>query len=271
MIIDAHVHLSGRMSPSLRQAAFGADELLAQMEGPFIVDGQPCRVERAVAQPHPSDIVLGGDIVEQHAVVVDAATEHPDRIWGCMIFDPHAGAPAGIRALRELMGSGFRGVKLHPTMHAWYLDDAEPELAPLMRFCADHGVPVIIHTGDPPHAQPVQAVPLVSAHPGTTFILAHLGTQQINYSHQAIQVARHHPNVCLEAGWGILPRIKDAVGAIGAERILHASDCPIQEMGSQIRLLEVLSWDPPVGANVSPADVELILGGNADRLFGAAS
>ena len=77
----------------------------------------------------------------------------------------------------------------------------------------------------------------------------------------AIHVARRHPNVLLEAGWGILPRIKDAVGAIGAERVLHASDCPIQEMGSQIRLIEVLTWDPPVGATVAPADVELILGG----------
>lgn len=271
MIVDAHVHISGSMSRSLKQAAFGVEELLRRMEGPFAINGRLERVERAVAQPHPSDTVGRPDIVDQHAVVIDALERHPDRLWGCMMFDPHDGADAGLAALRTLMEVGFRAVKLHPTMHTWYLEDSEPTLAPLMEFCAANAVPVIIHTGDPPYAQPVQAANLVAAHPGTQFILAHLGTQQVSYSHQAIYLARHHANVYLEAGWGILPRIKDAVSVLGAERVLHASDCPIQEMGSQIRLLEVLAWDPPIGMSARPEDVELLLGGNALRMFGGAS
>jgi predicted TIM-barrel fold metal-dependent hydrolase len=87
------------------------------------------------------------------------------------------------------------------------------------------------------------------------------------YSHQAIYLARDHPNVYLEAGWGILPRIKDAVHIVGPERVLHATDCPVQEMGSQLRLLEVLQWEAPIGIGLAKDDAALLMGGNAVRLL----
>jgi len=110
-------------------------------------------------------------------------------------------------------------------------------------------------------------VPLAEACPGTQIILAHMGTQKVCYADEAIYVARKNENVFLETGWTPLPRIKEAYQAVGAERLLLASDCPIQEIGSQIRVIEVLAWPPPIGLGISEDEVEKILGGNAVKLF----
>jgi predicted TIM-barrel fold metal-dependent hydrolase len=159
-------------------------------------------------------------------------------------------------------------VKLHPGTHAYYPDQAVHKLRPLLEFVTRQELLLIVHTGDPPYAQPVQVVPLAEAFPRCRIVLAHLGTQQVSYANQAIYVARQHPNVYLESGWGTLPRLKDAVLAIGTQRLLHATDCPILEMGSQLRLLEVLTYRAPFGLRLPDGELEDILGNNAARLLG---
>jgi len=163
---------------------------------------------------------------------------------------------------------GFHAIKLHPGTHAYYPEHSVDWLRPIMTRAGSLGIPVIVHTGDPPFSQPVQIAPLAASFPKVPVVLAHLGTQQTSYAHQAIYVARHNTNVHLEAGWGILPRLKDAVTALGPSRIMHASDCPVQEIGSQLRLLDVLGWDPPFGLSLASNDIEDLVGNNAKRLFG---
>jgi predicted TIM-barrel fold metal-dependent hydrolase len=75
-------------------------------------------------------------------------------------------------------------------------------------------------------------------------------------------------NVSLETSWGDLPRIKEGISAIGSDRIIFGSDCPIQEIGSQLRVIEVLGWESPIGIGLPPHQVEGILGDNLLRLLG---
>jgi predicted TIM-barrel fold metal-dependent hydrolase len=269
MIVDAHVHIYDENSEALHQLPFTAEALLAQMDGPYDVIGEARRVDVSVAQPHPSDSMRVTDIAEQHRYVAESADRYPDRILGCMLFNPLLDIAQGLAVLKELVDChGFCAVKVHPTMHGYFLDAATDRLAPVMRLAAELGLVVIVHTGDPPFAEPVQALALIEQFPQTTIVLAHLATQQVSYSHQAIYLARDHPNVCLEAGWGILPRIKDAVKIVGPDRVLHATDCPVQEMGSQLRLLDILRREAPIGISLADADAALLLGGNAMRLLG---
>ena len=104
---------------------------------------------------------------------------------------------------------------------------------PVLEAVADLGVPVLIHTDDPPFAVPALMEPLAADHPDTTVILAHLGTQKTGYADDAINVARHCDNIYLETGWGHQPRVAEAVMEIGASRMVFGSDCPVQDPFSQ--------------------------------------
>src|SRR5438270_284496 len=83
---------------------------------------------------------------------------------------------------------------------------------------------------------------LIEPFPKVTFILGHFGTQRVVLADEAIYVARQNKNVYLDTGWGALPRIKEGIAALGSERLVFGSDCPIQEIGSQLRPIEVLTW-----------------------------
>jgi predicted TIM-barrel fold metal-dependent hydrolase len=268
MIIDAHVHISSTGHPAMKQPAFTAEELLAQMDGPHVVLGAARRVDWALAQPHPHDTIYESDILAQHQYLVQAVTAYPHRLAGCMVANPRLGVGGCLDALRVLVDQGVRAVKLHPGTHAYYPDRALHRLQPLLEFISRQGLLLIVHTGDPPFAQPVQVAPLAEAFPACRIVLAHLGTQQVSYANQAIYVARRNANIFLETGWGTLPRLRDAVLAIGSKRLLHATDCPILEMGSQLRLLEVLTYREPFGVRLADRQLEDILGNNAARLLG---
>jgi predicted TIM-barrel fold metal-dependent hydrolase len=85
---------------------------------------------------------------------------------------------------------------------------------------------------------------------------------------EAIYVAATCPNVYLETGWGALPRFKEGIEEIGAGRLIFGSDCPIQEMGSQLRPIEVLGWDEPIGINLPREEIDGILGNTLWSLIG---
>ena len=101
---------------------------------------------------------------------------------------------------------------------------SEPTLA-LIRHAALLGVPTLFHCGDEEFSLPLQIAEAAAAVPEAQIILGHMG----GYFHvrDAIRVAKRHPNLILETSAMPYPRfIKEAVAAIGAERILFASDGP---------------------------------------------
>jgi predicted TIM-barrel fold metal-dependent hydrolase len=110
--------------------------------------------------------------------------------------------------------------------------------------------------------------PLIERFKDVRFVLCHFGTQRVVMADEAVYVARLNDNVYVETGWGALPRIKEGLAVLGPTRLVFGSDCPVQEMGSQLRTLEVLTWKPPIGVNLSWDDFELIAGGNLARLIG---
>ena len=268
MIVDGHVHLSDDPEPTRGWPPFTADDLIAIMDEELPIPGGPRVIDRAAVMPmllptQRADLSFR----EQHRPVIEAIRRYPDRLVGTFMLNPHLGVDAGLAELRRLVAEdGFRMVKLHPTAHA-YWPKARDFTDPVLEEAALLDIPVLIHTGDPPFAVPALMEPLAADHPGTTVILAHLGTQKIGYADDAINVARHCDNVYLETGWGHQPRVAEAVQAIGAGRMVFGSDCPVQDPCSQLRIIETLTRDGPLGINLSRSDMEAIMGDNLARLL----
>ncbi len=269
MIFDAHVHIAARTDlGGFRTPPLTGEHLLKLMDGPFHVDGQQRRVDRALLQPLIS-VPEAGDPLAHHRYVAEQVAAHPDRFVGCFVANPLLDTELTISCLRELVAnSTFRAVKFHPTIHGYMPFRMRDRIEPILVEAARLGLPVMFHQGDPPFGHPSQLVGMIEAHRDLTFIVAHFATQRVVMADEAIYVARMNPNVVLESSWVDLPRLKEGVAELGPGRIMFGSDCPVQEMGTQLRTLEVLGWDPPIGIRLPAEQRELLYGDNLTKLIG---
>jgi predicted TIM-barrel fold metal-dependent hydrolase len=268
VIIDGHIHVAKEPDDAgFRAAVLDGEALLGLMDGPFLIMGRPRRVDRALIQPMISP-TRSGDPLEHHRYIHEQIRSHPDRFVGCFVANPLLDTARTIKVMRDLIVSrDFRAVKLHPTNHGYMPFKSRDRLDPILEEVASLGVPVVVHQGDPPFGHPSQMAPMIEDFPRITFILAHFGTQRVVMADEAIYVARQNENVYLETGWGALPRIKEGIAAIGSERLVFGSDCPIQEIGSQLRVIDVLTWAPPIGIRLSDDKAEGIMGDNIAKLL----
>jgi predicted TIM-barrel fold metal-dependent hydrolase len=157
-------------------------------------------------------------------------------------------------------------IKMHPTIHN-YWPQAKELTYPVLEEAASLDIPVLFHTGEPPYSLPALLDPVARDHPKVNIIIGHFGTQSVSYAVDAVNVARHNPNVLLETGWGPLPRVIEGVRTLGPDRLIFGSDSPPQEIYSQLRTVTNLHRKPPLGVSLSEEDVLKILGGNLARLM----
>ncbi|MBI4320321.1 MAG: amidohydrolase [Chloroflexi bacterium] len=269
-IIDNHVHISDIPDPAWNAPPFLAEQLLRLMDGPYMVAGEARHVGIAVAQPGPGiSIKPGWDHQQIHEYIVKAVRQFPDRIIGCMMINPHLGLEQAFAELEHLVkDEGFRMIKMHPTFHHYWPNKSKHLTYPIMEQARRLGIPVMIHTGDPPFSVPALTAPLAEAFRDVNIILAHFGTQKTGYADDAVEVARKQDNVFLGTDWGHLMRIKEGIQTLGPSKLVFGTDGPITEIGMGLRAIEVCCWQPPIGINMPESDRERIFGGNMAELLG---
>lgn len=162
MIIDAHLHCTGRESAAdvlrvLDAARIDHGVLLA----PFLGDGYSLDDPQSLAR---ANLHLGSIV-----------RDHPDRLTGLAVVDPRdAGAPELLR--RAIESWGLRGVKMVPT--GWYPYD--DHVQPTFAVASELELPVLFHSGifidgrSGRFCRPTFFEALRD-HPGARVALAHLG------------------------------------------------------------------------------------------------
>jgi predicted TIM-barrel fold metal-dependent hydrolase len=239
-MIDGHRHL-GRgvdMDDDL-------DSILADMD--------EHGVSRTVLIPTDREIAVhnraGND------AVLAAAAAHPDRLLPMATVNPWFGEQA-VTELGRAVGNGAVGLKLHPALQGFVL--CHPMVHPVVAECQALGVPVYVHTGTPPYAQPLQLVELARTFPEVTFVMGHAGSTDLKADAQV--AADLAPNVVVETSWSLPARLRQLVEAYGADRVMFGSDAPLSYLG-----LELANHR---AAELSAPDAAAVLGGTARRLFG---
>lgn len=243
MIIDSHTHVDEAPSFGWYDPPETIIRLLDEAE-----------IDRAIVMtyrdaPGPEERVL--------EYVAEAVQRFPDRLIGYARMNPRYGDQAVDLFDRAIRDYKMRGLKLHPVGYVMH-PASEPTLA-LIRHAAALGVPTLFHCGDEEFTLPLQVAEAAAAVPDATIILGHMG----GYFHvrDAIRVAKRHPNLILETSAMPYPRmIKEAVAAVGAERVLFASDGPGCDPTLELEKLR--------RANLDPADEALVLHGNIERMLG---
>lgn len=257
MIIDFHTHY--------HEGQGTIEDMMVAMDG----QGVEMAVVTAVVTP-------GGDNGRAaNALVREAVRAHPSRLVGLACVVPYA-ADAVELLTRHVETSGFRGLKLHPSMQQFYPSDQR--IYPLVEKAIDLDIPILIHTGAVPipgtrsrYDDPLEVDDLALVYPEAKLVIAHgdpFGT--------APAIAGKHPNVYMDTtttfaryarlipglGEDTLKFMGLVSGESGASKVIFGSDAnPLKTF----RIEENLA--PLRDLRIPDEEKTLILGGNAARLL----
>jgi hypothetical protein len=198
-IIDAHLHASfyGPTAAAFRKE-FGRKSHIdfswaglqreldsAGAAGAVIIAGSA-----EFGQPTPTGLDWLSDLAEKDARLFPVVGVNPGRV-----------NRAGIERLRKAFRDGIvHGIKIFPSYYPRYATDRRYER--FYRLAAEHGRPVIIHTGDTfgnehlvKYAHPLQVDELAVRFRKTQFIIAHMGNPWVR---DAAEVVYKNPNVSVD-------------------------------------------------------------------------
>jgi hypothetical protein len=208
---------------------------------------------------------------------------YPHRLVGYAVINPHD-IPASLRELeRAASVLGLRGIKLHPSMQAFYPNDAR--MYPIYEFAQQQSWPVLCHTGastaafTDKYSHPLHLDEIAARFSGLKLILAHTGRPW--YTDAAL-LLRKHPNVYCDlcanvgrtGGTALLEMMLTAVKvyADGLKRMLFASDFPIFEPSASLADLRTAAQNGLAGRlglpGLTSEELEGILWRNAAALLG---
>lgn len=162
-----------------------------------------------------------------------------------------------VAELERRVAAGYRGLKLHPTIHGYHLSNLQL-VGPLMEIIRDAGLVLIAHGASDLHNSPLEFARLAQAFPEVPMLIAHSGTF---WSHgQAIEVARENANIYLETARIPVHEVRESVDALGAEKVIWGTDSPYVDYSFEFSKME--------RAAKTEEEVALIRGGNMARLLG---
>jgi predicted TIM-barrel fold metal-dependent hydrolase len=235
-IIDAHNHLGVR---------HGADQTGTQLVEKMDAAG----VDRACVFPF-----IEGDFTND--VIDTAVAEHPGRLIPFMGINPWH-LDAAVSEIHRRADTGFKGVKLHPTLHGYHLSDLGL-VGPVLEAIRERGLVVISHGASDLYNAPPEFAAVCRAYPEIPFLMAHSGTF---WSHdQAVELAAELPNLYLETARVPIFEVAHSVRTLGPEKVIWGTDSPFVDYTFEYEKMQH-------AVNSEEARL-LVCGGNLHRLLG---
>jgi len=214
-------------------------------------------VRRCVASAHAG---IGPDFKLGNSQIIDAMREFPERILGYCCINPNYPAQESKDELKRCFDAGMVGIKLHPSVHEQKAD-AEG-YRPAWEFAQEHRLCVLSHTwtGDPFGEIELFEGP-AREFPDVKILLGHSGAGY-NGAQRCFELVSKRKNVYLDITlsrpWtGLLEQM---VKNVGADRVMYGTDLPFIDCRPQVGRVAFSCLDDE--------QIELVVGGNARRLFG---
>ena len=202
-----------------------------------------------------------GDLPEKAAndVTRDVVAKNP-RLRGLAWARPgDAGSsPANLKPYLER--DHFVGVKLHPEMNHFAAD--APEVDGYLALCDEFHVPAVFHCQA---AEPIARA--ARRHPQVPVILYHSGfgsDHQEAIATVEAAVKKHDADLYLETAQVDAASALEMVKRVGARRVVFGTDATYYGHEHYRRYTELVKL---LAEKLSPADFQLVMSGNAERLF----
>jgi predicted TIM-barrel fold metal-dependent hydrolase len=237
-VIDVHGHLgTGPWLTADREA------LLRAM--------QRARVDTTVVSSH---LAVTSNFAEGN-FKLKTALEGVPQLLGYVVVNPAYVEQSVAEMKRYLIAPNFVGVKLHPDASGQPLDSAPTR--EVMNAFRRYSKPVLVHVWGSAQVRALEA--LAAEAPTVKMIIAHAGGEAFA---ECLALATRQLNLVLEpfTGGAELGKVEEAVAKIGAHRVVFGTNFPRLNPGVALGML--------ADAQISEAEKNQILGGNAAKLFG---
>jgi len=247
-VVDSHAHIeniSGNLFWPL-----DADILMA--------DSRRCGIGLTIVSPFAGFMATSGDQLKAaHDACVSAVGKYKNSLRAYLVFQPHF-LKTSIAEMERAVepNSPFVGFKLHGAIDQYPADG--PNYQPLFEFANEHHLHVLYHVFGG-----VERVGLTAVkYPQMTLAMAHMAFWTGATAEEVIALLKEHPNLHVDTCSSTWPYryLEKFVRAVGAEKILFATDCTYLAHGPQIAKVAF--------AQISEDEKRLIFGGNARRIFG---
>lgn len=204
-----------------------------------------------------------GDVTHANDAMAELQRSHPGRVLGYCVVNPNYTSHALDEIVRRL-DAGMVGIKLAASRRA-----TDALLDPVARAAMEWGVPILHHVWQHRRREwpgqeasdAAELAELAERHPGTQFIVAHLGGGG-DWTH-SLRAVRGRDNVWVDlSGSGVdVDMLHQALETVGPSRLLWGTDVTMGTGWGKLRYLESLGMEG--------SDLDLIRHGNARSLFPA--
>lgn len=184
--------------------------------------------------------------------------QFPDRLYGFGTLHQESSS----EDIRQILDLGLHGVKLHPDIQRFELDD--PRIFALCEELEANDLTLLIHTGDNrfDFSNPNRLIPLLRAFPKLKVIGAHFGGHTM-WQEAARQLAGNYENLWVDCSSSFFAlnkeEARDLIHAYGTDRVLFGTDYPMWSPKEELKVFRSLELDPQ--------EEQAILWDNAARLF----
>jgi len=257
-IIDFHAHIYPEKIAAKAIASIGEFyQIPMQKDGTaesLIASGKSCGIGRFVVF---SAAAVPGQVMAINDYIAATCREHPAFTgFGTL----HRDMENPRDEIERLIGLGLRGLKFHPDMQRFNIDDERM----MDIYAAVEGrLPVIFHTGDYryPFSHPVRLARVLDNFPKLCAVATHFGGwSMFDIAYDCFLTRRCYFDVSSSLPFIGLRRAAELIHSYGAERFLFGSDYPM--------------WDPAVcleefmRLDITDNEKEQILWKNAGEILG---
>ena len=177
-------------------------------------------------------------------------------------------------AVEDIISHGLHGVKLHPDMQKFHIDDEHAY--PIYALCTEFGLPILMHMGDPrfDYSHPDRLYRVLTDFPTLVVVGAHMGGWA-NWDY-ACERLSDFQNLYVDTSssmatpakeYGIKPHVTSLtpehtaslIRRWGAEKVLFGSDYPMWSQADDLAVFFEMG--------LTDAENRMILSENAQKVF----
>ncbi len=260
-IIDAHCHVYPESIALKAAHATGDfyDGLPTTCDGTvcgLLEEGKSCGIDHFIVQ---SVATSPKQVRSINRFIAREVEKHPGVLTGLGTLHPDGDIEGDFACLVEL---GLKGVKLHPDIQRFRLDDAR--CRKIYELCEERGLPMLLHTGDKRYdnSNPNRLLPVLERYKNLTVIGAHFAGWSIwEESTEKLHGIENLYVDCSSAMYALDDETTvRLIRTWGADRVLFGSDFPMWSPAAELRRFMALG--------LTDGEREMILHENAERLFG---
>ncbi len=192
--------------------------------------------------------------------ISELASSDPDRTVGFGAMHPESEDIDG--DFDEMLSLGLKGVKIHPDIQKFALDDKRCDR--IYARCSEAGIPILIHTGDYryDYSNPNRLMPVLRAYPKLKVVGAHMGGWSVY--EEASRALCDFENIYVDCSSSMQyltdGQTVEIMKRYGMEKVLYGTDYPMWAPAKEIKHFMALP--------LTDGERRAILSENALRLLG---